>query len=166
MIHAIASIDKNRGIGFRNKLLWRLPADMQRFVSLTTGHIVIMGRMTYESIGHALPNRHNIVISNSIACLSDAVTFRTVEQAIHAAKVRAKQCNCEIFIIGGQSIYKQCLPYCDQLDLTIIDKSFASIDKWFPKLDDWQEFYRELGGTVGKTTFVFTKWRKRRVLKH
>lgn len=118
-ISIIAATGKNRELGRGNGLLWRIPDDLKRFKQLTTGHPVIMGRKTFESIGKPLPGRTNLVVSRSSLSLEDALA--------QAKKLDAQ----EIFIIGGAQIYEQALPYAGRLYLTLIDDS-KDADAYFP----------------------------------
>lgn len=139
-ISLIAAISKERrALGFQNKLLWKIGGDLPRFKELTTGHAIIMGRKTYESIGRPLPNRTNIVISrsSSIPETKDLIIVDSVEKALDVAKQSEES---EIFIIGGGEIYKQSLPFADHLYLTIVDDE-PEADTFFP---DYSEFKREV----------------------
>ncbi|MBQ6204311.1 MAG: dihydrofolate reductase [Prevotella sp.] len=140
MISIIAALARNRAIGYHNKLLYWLPNDLKRFKALTTGHTIIMGRRTYESLPKgALPNRRNVVLTRSEKEFPGCEVFPSLEEAI-------KHCDPEedVFIIGGASVYRQALPFADQLCLTEIDNVPAEADAFFPPFeDDWQETYRE-----------------------
>ena len=107
MISVIVAIARNRAIGFENRLLYRLPDDLRRFKALTTGHTIIMGRKTFESFPKgALPNRRNIVLSkNKAAVFPGAETFSSLQEALSHSKEEE-----EIFIIGGESVYKEARP--------------------------------------------------------
>lgn len=133
IINLIVAVDENNGIGKNNQLPWHLPADLQRFKSLTTGHPIIMGRKTFESIGRALPHRRNIVISRqSNYTAEDAETVHSIEESLHLCKDEN-----DIFIIGGAQIFKQSLESADFLYLTIIHHNFDS-DTFFPEIDKEQ----------------------------
>lgn len=149
-IHIIAAIQKNnRGLGFHNELLWKIPEDLKRFKALTTGHPIIMGRKTYESIGCPLPNRTNIVITRNAdyvapgcfvaTSLGDALDRARSIETQHAEEKNdgAEQ---KIFIIGGAEIYNQALPFADVLHLTLIDGD-KEADAFFP---DYAEFKKEI----------------------
>lgn len=142
MISIIAAIDKNRGIGYQNKLLFWLPDDLKRFKALTTGNTIIMGRKTFESLPKgALPNRRNIVLSSQedFSC-PGAEVFCSLEEAL--ANCRPDE---HIYIIGGASVYRQALPLADALCLTEVDAEAAQADVYFPEIDltVWQEKSRE-----------------------
>ncbi len=145
MISIIVAVDKNLGIGKNNSIPWDIPEDLKRFKDLTTGHPVIMGRKTWESIPEKfrpLPNRENIIISrNTDYSASGAKTGESIEQAIDTAK--NLEGGEEIFIIGGGEIYKQALPHTDRLYLTIIDANLET-DTSFPEYSEFKkEIYRE-----------------------
>ncbi len=129
MISIIVATSKNGVIGDSNKLIWHLPEDLKRFKSLTTGHPIIMGRKTYESIGRPLPNRRNIVITrNSDWSVDGCEIVNSLEEAI---LITGGDC----FIIGGGEIYKKSIDIADRIYLTLIDKEFEG-DTTFPKIDD------------------------------
>lgn len=130
MISVIAAIGKNRELGKDNKLLWHIPEDLKRFKHLTTGHVVIMGRKTFESLGKPLPNRINIVVTRNVTFkVEGGITKPSLEQAIDWAKRLTRQ--DEIFVIGGGQIYQQALPLAHKLYLTVVNASFDA-DTFFP----------------------------------
>jgi dihydrofolate reductase len=133
-ISIIAAIGKNRELGKGGELVWRIPDDLRRFKSLTTGHPIIMGRKTFDSIGRALPERTNIVVTRDEAWQKGgAFKASSIEQALELAKQSAG--SDEIFIIGGGEIYKQSLPFADRLCLTLIDAS-KDADAFFPEYEN------------------------------
>lgn len=142
-ISIIAAIDRRMAIGFQNKLLFWLPNDLKRFKALTTGHTILMGRKTFESLPKgALPNRRNIVLSSHPETKCEgAEVFTSIEEAL-------QHCGEEehIYIIGGASIYRQALPLADELCLTEIDDTAPEADAYFPDFssDEWQEKSREV----------------------
>ena len=134
MISLIAAVARNRAIGHDNKLLYWLPNDLKRFKALTTGHTIIMGRRTFESLPKgALPNRRNIVLSRSVAQFPGAEAFPTLQDALAAC-----QADDEVFIIGGASVYRQALPVADRLCLTEIADTPAEADAYFPDYSNWE----------------------------
>lgn len=133
-ISIIAAVGKNRELGKGNDLIWRISADLKRVKELTTGHPLIMGRKTYDSIGHPLPNRTNIVITRSQICIEGCLVVDSFTKAIEAAKAIDSE---EIFIFGGASIYVEALPLTNRLYLTIIDAEDKDADAFFP---DYSEF--------------------------
>lgn len=142
MISIIAAIDRQLGIGYQNKLLFWLPNDLKRFKALTTGHTIIMGRKTFESLPKgALPNRRNIVLSSQEAIVCPgAEHFRSLQEALEHCRPEEA-----VFIIGGASLYRQALPIADRLCLTEIDATAPQVDTYFPEISPllWQEKSRE-----------------------
>ena len=140
IISLIAAMDKNRLIGKDNSLPWKLPADMKRFKELTTGKPVIMGRKTFESIGRALPNRINIILTRDKSCKAEGcVVVHSIEEALKAAKDSK-----EVMVIGGAQIYAQFMPIANKMHLTLIDEDFEG-DAHFPeyKKNEWTEVKKE-----------------------
>ena len=139
MINIIAAVAKNRAIGFQNKLLYWLPNDLKRFKSLTTGHTIVMGRKTFESLPKgALPNRRNVVVSRSVSELPGCEVFPSLQEAL--AHCSAQE---DVYVIGGATIYEQSLPLADRLCLTEIDDIPNEADVFFPDYSDWKEVWRE-----------------------
>jgi len=140
MISMIAAVAKNRAIGFENKLIYWLPNDLKRFKALTTGHTIVMGRKTFESLPKgALPNRRNCVLTTSTKELPGCECFACWDDFI-------KSCNPDedIYIIGGASLYTNLLNKADRLCLTEIDDTPAQADTFFPEYkEEWQEKWRE-----------------------
>lgn len=138
----IAAIDHNRAIGYNNQLLFHLSADLKRFKELTTGHTIVMGRRTFESLPKgALPNRRNIVLSTrKDSSFADAETFTSLNEAIaHCGD------NEKVFIIGGASVYEQAINMADMLCLTEIQAAAPAADAYFPVIDPkvWREKKRD-----------------------
>ena len=132
-MNLIAAVDRNWAIGYKNALLVRIPADMKRFRRMTTGKTVIMGRGTLESLpgGQALADRRNIVLTGKKDYRAKgAVIVHGVDEALRAAEGVPAE---DIYIIGGESIYRQFLPYCDTAYLTWIDFAYEA-DRYFPRL--------------------------------
>ncbi|WP_343733048.1 dihydrofolate reductase [Duganella sp.] len=135
----IVATDAKNGIGINNTLPWKLPEDLAHFKRLTTGHPIIMGRKTFDSIGRPLPNRRNIVITRNAGWQHDGVdTVGSIEAAI------ALLDGAEGFVIGGAEIYRQSMQLADQLIITQIAHTF-DCDAFFPEIDAnaWQETARE-----------------------
>jgi len=132
----IVAIASNNAIGKNNQLLWHIPEDLKRFKALTTGHTVIMGKRTYESLPlHPLPNRVNMVITDVPGeQIEGCLTVYSMEEAIQKADPEK-----ENFIMGGGMVYKQFLPIVDKLYLTIVEKAFDA-DTFFPEIDfrEWR----------------------------
>lgn len=133
----IAAMAKNRVIGKNNELPWRLPEDLKFFKEKTKGHILIMGRKTFESLPGHLPNRYHIVISrNDYATDEQDVTFvKSVDEAIALAKKLTPKWGEEVFITGGGEIYQQSLDRVHKIYLTVIEKDFEG-DAFYPALDE------------------------------
>ena len=139
MISIIAAVAKNRAIGYKNKLLYWLPNDLKRFKALTTGHTIIMGRKTFESLPKgALPNRRNVVLSRSEKEFPGCEVFPSLKEAL-------KHCQPDenVYIIGGASVYSQAMTVADRLCLTEIDDTPTEADAFFPPYDDWNVAERE-----------------------
>lgn len=132
MISAIVAVDNNYGIGYQNKLLEHIPEDLKYFKSLTINKVVIMGRKTYDSLPRKpLPNRLNIVITRSpVVSDDDNVIFMDLEQV--KAWLLKNKSEKDIFIIGGESIYKELMPFYDDIYLTKIYLNHENVDKYFP----------------------------------
>lgn len=126
MINIIVAYDKNLAIGKDNTLVWRQSADLKRFKELTTGHMVVMGRKTFESIGKPLPNRRNIVITRQDIQIEGVEIIKSIEEI--------KNIEEDIFIIGGGEIYKSCLIFADRIFATEIDCEIEA-DTWFVDVD-------------------------------
>lgn len=121
-------------IGKDNKLLCFVPGDLKRFREITTGHKIIMGRKTFDSLPKGpLPNRENIVISKTITEIAGCIVVGSVEEAM--SRVENDE---DAFVIGGGEIYEQCLPIADKIYLTQIDKYFPDADTFFPFIDPEQ----------------------------
>lgn len=142
VLSAIAAQGENRVIGKDNKMPWHLPADLKHFKTITSGHPVLMGRKTFESIGKPLPNRTNIIMTrDSNYSAPDCIIVNNVETAVSMANELEMD---EIFIIGGAEIYRQLLPQIQRVYLTIIHHAFEG-DAFFPELNknEWHEISRE-----------------------
>ena len=151
MISLIAAVARNRAIGYQNKLLYWLPNDLKRFKSLTTGHTIVMGRRTFESLPKgALPNRRNIVLSRGDVSFEGAEKYASIEEVLSAC--RADE---EVFVIGGASIYEQFLPLADRLCLTEIDDVPAQADAFFPDYSDWVPVSKEQHETDERHAFRY-----------
>ncbi|MCJ7826284.1 dihydrofolate reductase [Patescibacteria group bacterium] len=133
MLSVIAAIGKNRELGKDNKLLWNIPEDMAWFREKTTGHPVIMGRKTFASIGHPLPNRLNIIITRDPSFQAEGITIvHSLEEAIELGKAAG---NNEVFIIGGANLYAQAVPIADKLYITQVDALRPDADTFFPEYE-------------------------------
>lgn len=140
-INIIAAVSKNMAIGNENKLLYWLPNDLKRFKSLTTGHTIIMGRNTFDSLPKgALPNRRNVVLSRTVSELPGAEVFADLQSALASCSETE-----DIYIIGGESVYRQAMPIAHRLCLTEIDAVADRADAFFPQVDssEWKETFRD-----------------------
>lgn len=148
-MNLIVAVDKNWAIGKDNKLLVSIPADMKFFRETTKGNIVVMGRKTLESFpqGQPLKQRVNIVITNNKDYkVKGAVVVNSVEEAVE----ECKKYEGEVFVIGGESIYRAMLPYCDTAYVTRIDHAYEA-DTYFPNLDEDPEW--EMTGDSEEQTY-------------
>lgn len=145
-ISIIVAIARDRGIGYQNKLLVHLPPDLKHFKSITSGHAIIMGQNTFESIGRPLPNRENIILSLDKNFKADGCqVFDNIEAALEFARQSEQAKNPEhpeAFLIGGASIYKQAIQYADKLYLTLIDAQYPA-DTFFPDYSDFKNIIKE-----------------------
>ena len=152
-ITIVVAISENNAIGKDNQLLWHLPADLKHFKNITSGHTIIMGRKTYDSIGKPLPNRRNIVITRQIGLQLEGIEFvNSLDEAL-------KLCidDKEVFVIGGAEIYRQAISLCDKIELTRVHQEFDA-DAFFPELDNvtWKEVWREDHLPDEKNKFAYT----------
>ena len=158
-ISLIVAVTENDVIGKDNKLLWRLPSDMQRFVKLTMGKPIVMGRKTFQSIGKPLKGRDNIVItSDKTFQVEGAFVVYSVEQAIEKAKQCAQTRNEEeIMVIGGEQIYQQTLEFASYIYLSRVHTKMEG-DAFFPSPDKtiWQEISHELCPADNKNDFDYS----------
>lgn len=139
MINIIAAIAQNGAIGNENKLLYWLPNDLKRFKALTTGHTIIMGRKTFDSLPKgALPNRRNVVLSRSGKKIEGCDVYTSLEEALSHCEADE-----DIYIIGGASVYGQALPMADRLYLTEVEDTPPHADAFFPDITGWKEVWRE-----------------------
>ena len=158
----IAAVDNNWAIGYKNQLLVSIPSDMKQFRQKTTGHIVVMGRKTLESFPGGLPlkNRLNIVLtSNRNYQVKDAVIVHSEEELKEELK---KYDTDEIFVIGGESIYRMLEPLCDEAFITKIDHSYQA-DAHFPNLDadpSWVLKEESEENTCFDLEYVFTRYER------
>lgn len=137
---AIAAMSLNRVIGNGNKIPWHLPEDFKWFKQLTTGHVIVMGRKTFESIGRPLPNRETIVLSRS------HFSHPGVRTIADFAEINLANESREVFICGGAQIYAQTLPLCSDLFLTVVKREVEG-DAFFPPFEDKFELAEELRDT-------------------
>lgn len=170
MLSIIACISQtNRAIGYQNRLLYHIKSDLTRFRELTTGHTIIMGRKTYESLPNgALPHRRNIVVSRSMKEMEGCEVYPNLEAALKAAEGKTE----ETFIIGGESIYRQSLPAAHKLYLTVVDDTTVNdaainatpqqADAFFPEInpEEWELIEKEMRNENG-LSFSFLTYLKK-----
>jgi dihydrofolate reductase len=137
LIKAIAAMAENRVIGCGNRIPWHLPEDFKWFKRITTGHILVMGRKTFESIGKPLPHRDTIVLSRS------SPSIPGVEVRSDWREIPRRDDPREIFICGGAQIYAQTLPFCSDLFLTHVKRRVEG-DAFFPPYEDQFEWERDI----------------------
>jgi dihydrofolate reductase len=155
IVSIIAAMDRKRGIGFDNRLPWRLSADLKRFRDLTMGHHIIVGRKTFESIGRPLPGRRMIVVTRDRNYKAEECDVaHSVEDAIRLARERGES---EVFICGGAQIYAQSIEIADRMYLTFVDADVAA-DTFFPAVDEreWSERESSYQPADEKNQYPFT----------
>ena len=151
-ISMIAALAENRAIGKDNKLLWHISEDFKRFKAITSGHPIIMGRKTYQSIGKPLPNRSNIVVTRDTTFTAEGcIVVNSLEQGIQKAQEIDQE---EIFIIGGGELYRQGIQYADKLYLTIVHKEFDG-DTFFPDYSAFNKVVFEQKSESNGYTYTF-----------
>jgi dihydrofolate reductase len=154
----IVATDASNGIGINNTLPWHLPEDLAHFKRLTSGHPIIMGRKTFDSIGRALPNRRNIVISRNAQWRHEGV-----ERVGSLEEARALVAGTdEAFVIGGAQVYQQALPQVDKLVITRIGRTYEC-DAFFPALPEgaWQEAGREEHVSAAGLPYAFISYTRK-----
>jgi len=153
-ISIIVAIANNFAIGLNNQLLWHIPADLKRFKKITSGHQVIMGKLTYLSLPvRPLPNRTNIVITdNHEESFEGCTTVYSIDEALYLCNEKE-----ESFVIGGGSVYRQFLPLCNKLYITMVHKDFEA-DTFFPRfeMDQWKLIVREDHDSDGLNDFSYS----------
>ncbi|MGL5912692.1 MAG: dihydrofolate reductase [Bacteroidales bacterium] len=159
----IAAVAKNLAIGKNNELLWHLSEDLQHFKQITSGNTVIMGRKTFESIGKALPNRHNFVLSTQkILTTPNVSLFSSLEEAI------AKAPTLSVFIIGGERVYQEALKLATDLYITHIEQEDKEADTFFPPIDcsTWIQIERSATMTSKEgVCFYFAKYKRLQIVQ-
>jgi dihydrofolate reductase len=152
IISAVVAIAENNAIGKNNQLLWHLPNDLKHFKQITSGHTVIMGRKTYDSVGRPLPNRRNIVVTRQQIEIPGCEVVNSVDEAIALCEGEE-----EVFIVGGAEIYKLAMPKTNKIYLTIVHQAFEA-DAYFPPIDDreWLPIEREDHGTDEKHSIPYS----------
>lgn len=163
-MNLIVAVDENWAIGNKNQLLVRIPNDMKQFREMTTGKVVVLGRKTLETFPQGLPlkNRTNIILTrNRDYQVKDAMVVHSVEQLL---KELEKYNTEDVFIIGGDSVYKQLLPYCDVAHVTRIDHAYEA-DSYFPNLDqdpEWEITADSDEQVYFDLTYQFVKYERKK----
>ena len=149
----VAAVARNGVIGVDGGLPWRLPDDLRRFKELTLGHVLVMGRKTYESIGRPLPGRATIVVTRNPSWNSGSAEVG-VAGGVSEAIAAAASLEREVFVVGGGEVYADALPLADRLELTWVDAEPEG-DTRFPEVDwdEWRELRREVGDGVAYVTY-------------
>jgi dihydrofolate reductase len=155
MISIIVAVAKGGAIGKEGKIPWKIPGEQRQFKELTTGHVVIMGRTSYEEIGHPLPERTNIVVSKTkVFSGENLYTVKSLQEAIERAGQE------EIFIAGGAEIFQEALPLADKIYMTYVDMEVPDADRFFPDFPE-EEYNREeiekVGGETSYLRVLYTK---------
>ena len=154
MLSIIVAVAENNVIGKDNKLIWHLPADLKRFKEITTGHTIIMGRKTFESLGRVLPNRKHVILCNDMEMNVEDENVKILEDISMLDKYI--QDTEEHFIIGGATIYKLLMPKANKIYLTLIHEKFDG-DVYFPEISDeeWKIVDRTEGITDEKNPYNY-----------
>ncbi|MEM7228954.1 MAG: dihydrofolate reductase [Planctomycetota bacterium] len=136
IIALIVAASENNVIGRAGDLPWHLPDDLKRFKAATSGHVIIMGRKTFASVGKPLPNRTNIVITrNTTFTADDVLVCHSLDDALNAAREHTADDNDEVFIVGGEALYREALPRAQRMYLTRVH-AIVEGDTHFPRLDE------------------------------
>ena len=154
MLSIIVAKAKNNTIGKDNKILWKLPDDLKRFKEKTSGHTIIMGRKTFESLGGILPDRKHIILSRNPDFNIDSDCVKVVHSLFELQEYMDDE--EEHFVIGGTIIYNLLMPYCKKMYVTQLDKDFEG-DTIFPKIneEEWKELSKEKGPEDGINDFDY-----------
>ncbi|MSQ78357.1 MAG: dihydrofolate reductase [Flavobacteriaceae bacterium] len=155
LLSLIVVADLNNAIGLGNQLLCHFPADLKYFKALTTGHCILMGRKTYESIGRPLPNRTNIIVTRNAAFVAAGCI---VTNSLEAGIAEAEKLNeTELFTIGGAELYRQVIGHANRIYLTRINNKFADADTFFSAMDStWKLTASDLHQADEKNAFDYT----------
>ena len=155
MISIIVAVAKGGAIGKEGKMPWKIHGEQRQFKDLTTGHVVVMGRTSYEEIGHPLPNRTNIVVSKTkVFSGENLYTVKSLKEAIERAGQE------EIFIAGGAELFQEALPLANKIYMTYVDMEVPDADRFFPIFHE-EEYKREeiekVGGETSYLRVLYTK---------
>ena len=159
MLSIIVAMSKNNVIGKDNQLIWQISEDLKNFKRLTTGHTIIMGRNTFESLGRVLPNRKHIVFSRDINYQIKDANVKVVHDIAEIEKYINS--NEEAFVIGGEAIYRLLLPYVNKMYITYIDEKFDG-DTYFPEIDysKWNVIDKKEKTEDNKLNYYFITYEK------
>ncbi|HAR99522.1 MAG: Dihydrofolate reductase [Candidatus Moranbacteria bacterium GW2011_GWC2_37_73] len=156
-ISIICAIAKNRAIGKNNQLLWHIKEDFKFFKEKTSGHVIVMGQKTFESIGKPLPNRTTIVLSNDPDCnIEGVIMARTFDEVFAKAREIEKE---EVFICGGGSVYAQTIGMADKLYLTVVKGNFDA-DVFFPEYSEFTKVVSERKSSDENFEYTFLELEK------
>lgn len=156
-VSLIEAIGRNRELGKDNKLIWHIPADLKHFKEKTRGHVVIMGRKTFESIGKPLPERTNIVVTSDVTKNWKGVHIaESFDEALLMAQEMGEQ---EAFVIGGAKLYETAIQKADRLYITLIDAE-APADTFFPEFENDFHMVSEENHSDGKLQYAYTVWER------
>ena len=164
-MNLIVAVDRNWGIGNKNKLLVSIPNDMKNFRTVTTGNVIVMGRKTLESFpqGQPLGNRVNIVLTGRVDYrVNGATVVHSLDELLEELKQYEDE---QVYVIGGESIYRQLLPYCSKAIVTKIDEAYEA-DTYFPNLDlmeDWQIAEESEEQTYFDICYTFVTYERKQV---
>ena len=155
MIGLIVARSKNNVIGKNGEIPWKIPGEQKQFKELTTGNVVIMGRKSYEEIGHPLPNRKNIIVSKSKKFMDkNLVTVNSLQEALEISRDE------KVYVSGGYGLFKEVLPVVDIMYITEVDIDIDGGDTFFPEFDE-NEFIKTIGETGGNnikyTRTIYTR---------
>lgn len=143
MIGLIVARSKNNVIGKNGEIPWNIKGEQKQFKELTTGNVVVMGRKSFEEIGHPLPDRRNIIVSKSKKYIGEnLITVNSLQEALNVSK------NENVFISGGYGLFKEVLPFVDKMYITEIDIEIEDGDVFFPEFDE-TKFIKTIGETGG-----------------
>jgi dihydrofolate reductase len=154
-ISIVVAHDRNRAIGVDNALPWHLPDDLKRFKALTLGRPILMGRLTAESLGRALPGRSNLVLTRSGRVPFEGMrAMANVDEALRIARAEGAD---ELAVIGGGGVFAEALPIATDLHLTLVDTAVPRADAYFPAIDmtEWIDVAREHHPADAKHAFAF-----------
>ena len=136
----IAAIGENRELGFNNDLIWRIKEDLRFFKETTTNHYIVMGKKTFISLNGLLPNRKHLVISSTLKETEGIKVYKSIDEFLLDEELKDE----EIYVIGGASIYKSLLKYCEEMYLTQIEAS-TKADAYFPEFNE-KDYEKQLLG--------------------